>query len=226
MQTGKGHVVELILQDGLRSARLSCPATLIPAPGQYLLAGDDSTSLLPVPIFYAESAPQGFVAAAPVPDSWNPGTALYLRGPLGRGFTLPISARRVMIMADDDSPVRLRGLIRLALNQDAALVLVSDFAPDDLPDQVEVQPISALDDILEWADYVAFDVARQNLNQMRKRLGRMDQLVVGREAQILIRTPVPCGGVAECGVCAVALRSSWRLACKDGPVFDWRDISG
>jgi len=224
MQTGQGQVIELILQDGLRSARLSCSGNLIPAPGQYLLAGDDSDSLLPVPLFYTDSAPSGFIAAPPLPDSWNPGHKLRLRGPLGRGFLLPASSRRVALAACDDMPARLRGLIRPSLKQNAAVVLVCDSASDSLPDDVEVQPLSALSDVCEWADYLALDIARENLPELKQRPEKLNQIPALREAQILIRTPVPCGGLAECGACAVTLKSNWMMACKDGPVFDWRDI--
>ena len=224
MQTGQGQLVELILQDGLRSARLSCPGNLIPSPGQYLLAGDDSASLLPVPLFYTDSTPSGFIAAPPLPDSWNPGHKIRLRGPLGRGFTLPVAARRVVLAAYDDMPARLLGLIRPALKQNAAVVLVCDSVSDSLPDEVEVQPSSALSEVCEWADYLALDVTRGNLPELRQRLGKLNQVSALKEAQVLIHTPMPCGGIAECGVCAVSLQSNWRMACKDGPVFDWRDI--
>ena len=224
MQTGKGQVIELILQDGLRSARLACSGNLIPAPGQYLLASDDSSSPLPVPLFYTDSAPSGFIAAPPLPDSWNPGHKIRLRGPLGRSFTLPITARRVVLVAYDDMPARLQGLIRPALKQNAAVVLVCDSVSDNLPDDVEVQPSSALSEVCEWADYIALDVARESLPELKQGLGNLNQLPALKEAQVLVRTPMPCGGVAECGVCAVALKSSWMMACKDGPVFDWRDL--
>jgi NAD(P)H-flavin reductase len=224
MHTGKGQVVELILQDGSRYVRVACPPNLIPASGQYLLASDGSDSPLPVPLFHTDSTPEGFTAPSPVGTSWSPGLALSLRGPLGHGFTLPLSARRIGLVAFDDAPARLRGLIRQALKQDAAVVLVCASPPQDLPDDVEVQPLSAMNDIVEWADYVAFDVARENLNRWRETLGQQNQAAARLEAQVLIRTPIPCGGVAECGVCAVTLRSDWKLACKDGPVFDWRDL--
>jgi dihydroorotate dehydrogenase electron transfer subunit len=224
MQTGQGQLVELILQDGFRRARLSCPGNLVPAPGQYLLAGDDSASLLPVPLFYTDSAPSGFIAAPPLPDSWNPGQKIRLRGPLGRGFTLPIAARRVALAAYDDMPARLLGLIRPALKQNAAVVMVCDSVSDDLPDDVEVQPSSALSEVCEWVDYIALDVARENLPELRQRLGELDQVSALKEAQVLIHTPMPCGGMAECGVCAVTLKSGWRMACKEGPVFDWGEI--
>jgi NAD(P)H-flavin reductase len=224
MHIGKGQVFELILDSGDRHARISCPPNLIPAPGQYLLASDGSDSPLPVPLFYTDSAPQGFIAAAPVPNTWNPGTKLHLRGPFGRGFILPLSARKVAIVVFEAAASRLKGLIQQGLKQDAAVVLVCDSAADDLPADVEVQPLSALGEVVEWADYVAFDVARENLSQLGERLGKQNQLLSGMRSQVLVRTAVPCGALAECGVCSVVLKSGWKLACKDGPVFDWREL--
>src|SRR3990172_7565100 len=129
MHTGKGRVIELVLEDGRRSARLACPGHLIPSPGQYLLGADAPDAVLPVPLFYTDSAPSGVAPAwrgtfgvAPVPDSWQPGQEFHLRGPLGRGFALPLAARRVALVAYDDAPSRLRGLIWPALKQDAAVV--------------------------------------------------------------------------------------------------------
>ena len=224
MSAGKGQVLELILEDGFRYARVTCPPNLVPEPGQYLLASDGTDSPLPVPLYYTDSAPQGFVAVTPAASRWVPGLMLDLRGPLGRGFSMSLAARKVGLVAFDDSPARLRGLIRPALKQEAAVVLVSSSAPDNLPDDVEVQPLSTLNEILAWADYVAFDVARENLHQLQEQVGKQNQVIARLGAQVLVRTPVPCGGIAECGVCAVTLKSEWKLACKDGPVFDWGEL--
>jgi dihydroorotate dehydrogenase electron transfer subunit len=224
MNTGKGQVLELILEDGCRHVRISCPPALVPGPGQYLLASDGSDSPLPVPLFHTDSARQGFIAMASVPSSWYPGLALHLRGPLGRGFTLPASARKIGLVAFEQTPARLKGLIQPALKQDAAVVLVCDSNPDNLPDDVEVQPMSALAEIVEWADYLAFDVIREERKVVKERLGKLTQLAAAKDAQILVHTPVPCGGLAECGICAVTIKSGWKLGCKDGPVFNGREL--
>lgn len=218
MRTGKGRVVELILQDGGRAARISCPAELIPAPGQYALASDDSYAPLPVSLFHTDSTPGGFLAS-PVPDHWMPGSEISLRGPLGNGFKLPASARKIALVAFDVPPSRLRGLIRPALSQAAAVVFVSDSQLENLPDDVEAQPLSALNEIMEWADYAALDVMRETLPGLVERLRKLNQLSMLKEAEVLIHTPVLCGGIAECGVCAVVTKSGWKMACKDGPVF-------
>jgi dihydroorotate dehydrogenase electron transfer subunit len=224
MHTGKGQVLEVVLKDGQRHLRLSCSSTLVPPPGQYLLASDESDAPLPVPLFYTDSAPQGFIAAAAADSvSWDPGRSLSLRGPLGRGYKLPAAARRVGLVAFDDHAARLRGLIQPAIEQDASVVLVGRAVPDTLPDVVEVQPLSALDEIVEWADYIALDVDRENLVRLREHL-RQRNHAAATKAQVLVRTPLPCGGIADCGACAVTLRSDWKFACKDGPVFDWDQL--
>jgi hypothetical protein len=110
------------------------------------------------------------------------------------------------------------------LKQEASVVVVCDSASEDLPDDVEVQPPAVLDDILQWADYLALDVGREKLPQLAEKLEKWSQLPAVKEAQVLVRTQIPCGGIAECGVCAVLTRSGWMMACKDGPVFDWVEI--
>lgn len=228
MQTGPGQIVELILEDGDRLVRIACPPNLVPAPGQYLLVGEAShasDSLLPVPVYYTDSAADGFIAAPLTAESWSPGQELHLRGPLGRGFDLSASARKVALVAFDTAVVRLRGLIQSALRQSAAVVVVCDSASERLPDEVEVQPLSTLADVISWADYMALDVGRENLPTLKERLGSLNQLPATRDAQVLIRTAMPCGGLAECGVCVVNLKSGWKLACKDGPVLDWSELA-
>ena len=225
MYIGKGQVVELILENGFRHARISCAGELIPSPGQYLLAGTASPlTPLPVSLFSTESTLKGFTACAPIPENWTPGTEIILRGPLGHGFTLPLSARKVALVAFDDSPARLRELMRRALHQEVAVVLVCDTSEIQLPNEVEVQPLSTLGDVAAWADYIAIDVAREKLVGLKEMMRGQNQTSNKSETQVLIRTPLPCGGIAECGVCAVTLKSGWKMACKDGPVFDWGEI--
>lgn len=222
MHAATGQVNELLLQDGRLYARLSCPAGLIPGPGQYLLASQGPVASLAVPLFFTDSAPAGFIAELPASAAWSPGMELSLRGPLGHGFALPAAARRVGLVAFDGSAARLRGLIRPALRQEADVVLICEAAGEDLPDQVEIQPLAALNDVLHWADYAALDVARENLSALQARLGRNSRLPA--VTQVLVRTPLPCGGIADCGVCALTRSAEWKLACKDGPVFAAADV--
>jgi NAD(P)H-flavin reductase len=224
MKTSKGKLEEIYL-DG--SARIVCPPELIPAPGQYTLAHADGSDLpLPVPLFSSISVAQGgFRAVPPLPTDWHPGMPLTLRGPIGRGFALPTSARKVALVAFDDSPACLQGLISVALKQNAEVVLVGSFESAELPEVVEVQPLKALLEVLQWADYAALDIRRENLNQLRERLAGKEQVTAKIEAQVLIHAPMPCGALADCGVCAVTLdHHDWKMICKDGPVFSLKEL--
>jgi len=221
MKTGVGQVKEIYWNS---SARILVPPDLIPAPGQYLLAhARESDSPVAIPLFLSEAAPDGFRAAPPTPSAWIPGARLNLRGPLGHGFALPASARKVALIAFDDAPERLRGLIALAFKQKAEAVLVCASAIEDIPEAVEVQPLPALSEIIAWADYVAADVARENLQQFKEALLKAGQTTP--QTQILIRAPMPCGALAECGVCALTAKGQWKLICKEGPVFDMEKLT-
>lgn len=224
MKNGQGQLSEIFLDS---SARITCPPELIPAPGQYLLAhpkGRASDSPLAVPVFFSDSAPNGFRSAPLTETLWQPGTQLNIRGPLGNGFSIPSFARKVALIVFDDLPARLRGLISIALKQGAEVVLVSNTVLADMPEAVEVQPLQAMFEIYRWADYAAFDVGRENLFHLRESFGKQDQAKAPREAQVLIRAPMPCGALAECGVCALTIRRDWKMVCKDGPVFEMKEL--
>ena len=225
VKQGTGELVELYLEDGLTGGRLVCTRNLIPSPGQYLLAHDPaSDSPLPAPIFNSGSVPGGFLIAPPIPQTWQLGASPSLRGPLGKGFSLPASVRHVALVPLSETAARLKPLLALALEQDASVVLVSDLDLSDLPHEVEVQPTSALTEIARWADYLAIDIFRESLPVLSSILGTGRQAGVLFEAQVLVLSPMPCGGLAECGVCAVTVRRGWKMACKDGPVFDLKEL--
>jgi dihydroorotate dehydrogenase electron transfer subunit len=118
----------------------------------------------------------------------------------------------------------LQGLIAPALKQNAEVVVVCDTRIEGMPEVVEVQPLKALEDALQWADYAALDAGREKLNQLRERLGGMSPFASKGEAQVLIRSPMPCGALADCGVCALTVRHDWKMICRDGPVFDWKEM--
>jgi hypothetical protein len=224
MRTYQGRVAELQLDPaGRRAARIACPPQAVPAAGQYLL-GMDEKRLLGMPLFQEGPALNGFLAAAPLPDSWAPGTPLRLYGPLGRGFRLPPGIARLALVAAGDGAARLMPLAREALKQNAAVTLYAEGMLPDLPLSVEAYPLAAAGEAAGWADFVAVEIPQLALPE----LGRLLGLEAGRHlpvsGQALVLGPMPCGGLADCGVCGLMARRSWKLACKDGPVFDLRDL--
>ena len=221
MKTGQGKIEEILL-DG--SLRIQCPLDLIPATGQYLLAHNPaSDSPLAVSLFFASTSPNGF-RCAPIKTNWQPADQINIRAPIGHGFSIPASAKKIALIAYEESSARLQGLIPMALKQNAEIVLLCDSQEINVPEIIEIQPLHSIHDVLSWVDYVAIDIARENLNQLRGKLGKHNQAQNKYEAQVLIYTSMPCGGVAECGICALTLSHEWKMICKEGPVFQLRDV--
>jgi dihydroorotate dehydrogenase electron transfer subunit len=214
-------VAELCLIGGLQSAYVACNQEAIPAPGRYVLAHEvGSEAPLATELFAAEYRQGGFVVAPPVAKEWKPGSVLDIRGPLGNGFNVPRNARRVALIAFNDDASRLLPLAERAGRQGAAVALVCKDPPGDLPLHLEVHPPRGLPEVFAWADYTAIDVQVGSVPALKKALLQSDRLGRGRSAQALVRASMPCGGLAECGVCTVRTAKGPRWACVDGPVFE------
>jgi hypothetical protein len=223
MKSFQGRVSQIQLWGGRQVVRIACSPKMIPAPGKYTLAWaeGDADAPLAMPLFAARIDPDGFLAAPGAPKTWNPGRRLHLRGQLGRGFSLPITSRRLALAALDGEVARLLPLIQASLERQAAVALFVDGYVPQLPAAVEVAPLSGLRDALTWADFIAVDLARQKLPQLVDILGRGPLPCPG---QALVLAEMPCGGIAECGACSLKTRRGWKLVCKDGPVFDLADL--
>ncbi|HTP02235.1 MAG TPA: hypothetical protein VMJ64_12755 [Anaerolineales bacterium] len=219
---GDGLVSEVLLLDQALCARVQCDAALVPAPGQYLLAvADGSDAPLATVLFAGGIAHDGFLAAPPIPSTWQPGTRLLLRGPLGHGFSIPPSSRRLGLVAFGCLARTLLSLLDSVDREEVSVTLVADHIPEGLPTEVEVQPLAAVVEVSQWTDFLAVDVERSMLPGLRETL-QPHRMGIKAEGQALIRTPMPCGALADCGVCTVVLGRRTYLACADGPVFDLR----
>lgn len=215
----EGWVKEMRIEaSGQLAALISCPSQAIPPPGCYLLASSDD-AVLASPLFLGAKSEGGFLAAAPVEISWEPGMQLHLRGPHGKGFSLPADTRRLALAGLGNTITRLLPLAELAINQNAAVSLFSDASFPSLPSAIEASLLAALPEALAWADFLVLDLALEDLPFLRDRLGLARQAPVRCPGQALVLAPMPCAGLAECGVCALRTRKGWKLACRDGPVF-------
>ncbi len=228
MKYYKGQLAEILLEVYQNaSARLACPVEAAPRPGQYLqvVAPQDELQALPLSLYAAGgvSLQDGggavpLLVSGELPETWHPGIELILRGPLGRGFTLPKRAKRVALIALADGPGRLLPLAARALNQGAEVVLCSGEGAWELPLAVETRPLDEVAGLVNWADYIAVDIRLEDLEHLGDRLkSRVPRSV---SSEVLVLTPMPCGGLAQCGVCALTTTKGPRLACEDGPVFE------
>jgi dihydroorotate dehydrogenase electron transfer subunit len=198
-----------------------------PGPGQYLPCQRDADphAILTTNLFRV-LGPDDRLYLGPLPEHWLPGDQIRHLPPQGHGFSLPPTARRIGLLALGISPLRLLPLLKIALAQNAALVLFWDAHPTPdilhlLPTMVEVAPTASVGENLDWLDYLAVDLEMANLPLLD---ALTDTQNLPFEGQVLVRTPMPCRGIGECGVCAVKTHHGWKLACTDGPVFDLQEV--
>lgn len=206
---------------GERAGRFACAPSLVPAPGQYLLLwpNTEPPAPQPQPVFSSGYAAGGFYAASPLPVAWRPGQTFDGRGPLGQGFHLPAQARRVTLAALGSTCARLLPLLEAAQRQGAEISLLTRVPPQiALPPEVEVSPLASLPESLLWADYTALDLPAAFL-QDQSAPALLPVALLRQATEFLVETPLACGGLASCGVCALRLGETWKLACEDGPVF-------
>lgn len=226
MRTYTASIREIRLESKGQAAWIDCPQGAIPGPGQYLFATNstDVDAPLATALFPAVHTETGFLAAPPLPFTWLPGTELRLRGPLGHGFNLPGSTRRLALIDLDGGALRLLPMVTAGLANGSDVALFSEAPPALLSSSVEINSLNGIDEALSWADFLVVDLALEQVENLAELLC----LPTGRHlpcpGQALVATPMPCGGIAECGVCAVQVRRRWKLACTDGPVFNLRDL--
>lgn len=197
----------------------------LPQPGQFLVAHAPTRQeeALPTALFAAELAPPNrFLAAPPLPASWNPGDELLLRGPVGRGFMLPSEGSiRLALAALGENASRLLPLAREALAGGSAVALFTDHPLPVLPAMVEVAPLVDLPAALSWANFLAVDLQFEDLSNLREILPDIPPYA----AQVLVHTSMPCGGIGGCDACTVPVRNNrWKQVCSDGPVFDLNEL--
>jgi len=198
--------------------QLSCPRGLMLGPGQAVLAHQPgSQEPLRHPLFPVHVDDQGFSAHMPDGVEWAPGSRLDLWGPLARGFQPPLACSRWLLLCHGAWSGALLSLIQLGLGRSCAIALQAKDHPPDLPKEVEV--ISDLPPAIPWADYLAAEVAIDDLPALHQALPTSEGTVVPQVAEVLVHTTLPCG-FGACGACAVPMHRGWRLACLEGPVFD------
>lgn len=208
---------------GHSAAMISCLPTAIPSAGWYVLAADKN-SMLPIPLFTSQVMDDGFLCAPPIPGTWYPGISLSLRGPLGHGFSIPEGIHRLALAAFGESAARLLPLIYIAIRRKISVAVFTDAPLSPLPSEVEISLLGGVPEALSWADFLIVDLPVDALPRLPAVLGVDHTDRIPCPGQALVMIPMPCGGVAECGVCALPAGKHWKLMCRDGPVVDLKEL--
>ena len=165
------------------------------------------------------------------------GAVLDILGPLGHGWTLRPTTRNALLIGEERSISALTLLAQVALEQDIAVTLINQsrtpeesYPPALLSPEVEYHVVTEqqqdknlvqmLTEILPWADASYSSVSHETSLALYTHFERLR----GKGfAQGTITGPLVCG-TGICFACSVETRAGQKLVCRDGPVFDLRDI--
>lgn len=178
-----------------------------------------------------------------------PGARLDLYGPLGAGFALDQGTCNLLLAGAGPALPALIFLARSAVARGLAVVLLAAGAvpallppPYLLPPEVEYQTAASTADLLAllapsarsaipalsgspvaWADQICLALSADMVAPVSAAV-RAGRLRWERGfALAALAGPLPCG-FGACLSCPVESRDGPRLRCKDGPVFDLRDL--
>ena len=182
--------------------------------------------------FYIQVQGRGTTWLATQPE----GTILDILGPLGHGWTLRPTTRNALLIGEERSIGALTLLAQVALEQDIAVTLINQsrtsqesYPPALLSPEVEYHVVTeeqdtnlvqVLTNILPWADAFYSSVSHETSLVLYNHFERLR----GKGfAQGAITRPLICG-TGVCFACSVETRTGQKLVCRDGPVFDMRDI--
>lgn len=206
-----------------RAIRIRHQLSRLPEPGEYFLAfAPGSSQVLPTALFPYEMDTERLTLCGNFPVEWQPGTSINLQGPLGNGFHPPSIAGKIALLAIDAAlSDRLYALMLQSLTRGLAVAWVADSIPQQFPPQVELLAPSDLVEAVKWSDYAAAAATLPGLGSLINKFDRVAELK--KKVEVLIDAPLICGN-ARCGVCAVETKKGWKLACKDGPVFNLEEV--
>lgn len=220
MADGEWEIHEIRMMGTCLVLRVPAVPNLKPLPGQYFqVFAPGCSQTAAVSLFLAGGNHDSLDLTGEIPSDWNPGKKLRWRGPLGHGFELPAKVEKTAFVPWLNPGLVLLPLLEKALGQQAAVTWYSRQVPDWLPPQVEVLPPESLPDAVNWAEYIAITCDLKHLSDLTAALGGKPTDHPKCRIEVLVHTPLVCGGSGACGVCSVKIRRGWKLACKDGPVF-------
>lgn len=167
------------------------------------------------------------------------GRPLNLIGPLGNGFALADSTRRLLLVATAQRTPQLLALVDEILDRSGQVTLLvtdsnqmEDLRPQ-LPLSVELHCTQDPDErnalltrSLRWADQVCAAIPADQWPALAELVTQVRMRLEPGYASVLVEADLACG-VGACLACVVPLaNSSYTRACLHGPVFDLLELVG
>ena len=241
--TSHGRTITRILIIELR-----CPDFQKAKPGQFIMVRCGEECVLPRPFTIHQLKNDSISLYLGVWEdgqgtNWllqrKAGDAVELFGPLGNGFSVHPASRNLLLVAGGIGIAPLHFLAEEALNRGHSVTMIYGaqsktqlYPAGLLPSGVKL--VTATDDgtagekgqvsrlIPQYADW-ADQVFACGPLPMYRDMALKRQELRGKPVQISLEMRMGCG-LGVCYGCTVKTKSGLKQVCKDGPVFDLKDI--
>lgn len=160
-------------------------------------------------------------------------------GPLGKGFEIHPSSRNLLLVAGGVGVAPLIALTEKAMADGLSVKLLigekssAKIYPERLlPSQIK--PVITTEDGSLGKKGMITDILPQFISQadqifacgplpMYRAIAKMSNKFRGKPVYVLLETVMGCG-VGACLSCSIETKHGRKLVCKDGPVFELKDI--
>lgn len=218
-------------------------------PGQFVLVRDPATFdpyLRQTAWLYHVN--DNRLSLVPLPGTFlsrrtSPGAFFDLLGPVGRPAEFVKGPRHILLIGQDEQIAPLIAIAHAALGSEERSVLLLNRSPDPdapatilpshfLSPEIEYrvsagsQPLAEVlaPDLISWADCIVASGSMEMYAAIGQAVRAARYRLEPGLVYVLVQMPMPCG-VGTCYACAVDTSQGAKLACTDGPWFDWFDMA-
>lgn len=172
-----------------------------------------------------------FAATDPIVDRTIAGDVLDVLAPLGHSVELPPAARHVLLVGQGAHIAPLVSIAHHAVKDGRAVVLAviaqadgSIFPSHLLAPEIEYHTSERLDpELIRWSDIVIAGASEESYRSLSESVRNTRFRLEPGFMHVLADLTMPCG-TGACHACAVETARGVRLACTDGPWFDWIEL--
>lgn len=156
--------------------------------------------------------------------SWEVGDQLFVRGPIGEGFR-PIHNYQNILLFDLESGFQsLNTLMEIGLSTGKNLVYSAKETYFPISPSVEIITTDLTEETLRWADFIALEVHREDLQKNNELLFKIRNLNI--DCDVMVHCPILCSGKSDCMVCGLKTKKGWMKTCQQGQIvkLDYLEI--
>jgi hypothetical protein len=190
-------------------------------PGQFLLASNSvlDTHLVPVYLF---SLRGDIYFSFPEESSWDIGSVLNIRGPIGDGFVDINLFQNILLINFESSHHTLNALMEIGIMNKKNIAYFSEKKEFQIPPTVELVAPNLLSETIHWADFIGIEIHRENLSKYHEFFQQIEKQRT--HCELMVFCPILCSGKSDCMICSLKTKKGWIKTCQQGQIINLNQL--